>query len=565
MQDSFFLDNISKLFSKKKYNDVIIKIEKNHQFLENYPDLFNICGVSKLLKFDNNKNDIVSALQDFENYFLNSKVDNKKIEAVRNYIATCVANSNKYEDIIPYFSKAKKIFELCKKRIGYNEKLFISGVDLYKYLVDLYSAKQLLKELIKNKSKSKIVYSAFGYLNNYDYEWNLKEYFEYSKKIINFFPQHQSEILNKINYNENKKIKIGFISKDFKADHSITYFLKFFLLYFDKNKFETYGISLTDDNLIKGSSLELKNNFENWLNLSKLNNQEVINVLQNHKIEILVDLLGLFHADRIEIFNSRISPLQVSWLGYPNTVGFPNIDYLISDKNLIKDGEEKFYAEKILKLSEIWNCHSGFEFDRKLLEPPVKLNKHITFGSFNNFLKISNEVVEVWSEILKKTKNSKLILKSSLNVSNNLIYEKFEKFGVHNSIKIYESSNFKDIKDHINLYKKIDIALDTFPYNGVTTTFEALWSGVPVITMKGYNMNSRCGESILKNGKIDFLISEDKKDYITKALYYSKNIAKLEEIRLKIYNNILNSPLFNNKKFSIEYQNKLLSVYNRAI
>ena len=564
MQDSFFLDNISKLFSKKKYNDVIIKIEKNNQFLENYPDLFNICGVSKLLKFDNNKNDIVSALQDFENYFLNSKVDNKKIEAVCNYIATCVANSNKYEDIIPYFSKAKKIFELCKKRIGYNEKLFISGVDLYKYLVDLYSAKQLLKELIKNKSKSKIVYSAFGYLNNYDYEWNLKEYFEYSKKIINFFPQHQSEILNKINYNENKKIKIGFISKDFKADHSITYFLKFFLLYFDKNKFETYGISLTDDNLIKDSSLELKNNFENWLNLSKLNNQEVINVLQNHKIEILVDLLGLFHADRIEIFNSRISPLQVSWLGYPNTVGFPNIDYLISDKNLIKDGEEKFYSEKILKLSEIWNCHSGFEFDRNLLEPPVKLNKHITFGSFNNFLKISNEVVEVWSEILKKTKNSKLILKSSLNVNNNLIYEKFEKFGVHNSIKIYESSNFKDIKDHINLYKKIDIALDTFPYNGVTTTFEALWSGVPVITMKGYNMNSRCGESILKNGKIDFLISEDKKDYITNALYYSKNIAKLEELRLKIYNNILNSPLFNSKKFSTEYQNKLLSVYNRA-
>ena len=407
MQDSFFLDNINKLFSKKKYNDVIIKIEKNNQFLENYPDLFNICGVSKILKSDNNKSDIISALQDFENYFLNSKVDNKKIEAVCNYIATCVVNSKKYEDIISYFSKAKKIFELCKKQIGYNEKLFISGVDLYKYLVDLYSAKQLLKELIKKKSKSKIVYSAFGYLNNYDYEWNLKEYFEYSKKIIDFFPQHRSEIVNKINYKENKKIKIGFISKDFKANHSLTYFLKSFLLYFDKNKFETYGITLTDDNFIKDSSLELKNNFENWLNLSKLNNQEIINVLQNHKIEILVDLLGLFHADRIEIFNSRISPLQVSWLGYPNTVGFSNIDYLISDKNLIKDGEEKFYSEKILKLSEIWNCHSGFEFDRKLLETPVKLNKYITFGSFNNFLKISNEVLEVWSEILKKTKNSK--------------------------------------------------------------------------------------------------------------------------------------------------------------
>lgn len=562
MQDKFFLDNINKLFSKKNFDEVIIKIKDNNQFLQNYPDLFNISGVCKILKPQNTKNDIISALQDFENYFLKSKTDNKKIEAVCNYIATCVVNSKKYDDIISYFSKAKKFFEICKKQIGYNEKLFISGVDLYKYLVDLYNAKQLLKELIKNKSKSKIVYSAFGYLNNYDYEWNLKEYFEYSKKIVDFFPQHQSEILNKINYKKNKRIKIGFISKDFKADHSLTYFLKNFLLYFDKNKFETYGITLVEDNLVKDSSLELKNNFENWLNLSKFNNQQVINILQNNKIEILIDLLGLFHADRIEIFNSRISPLQISWLGYPNTVGFPNIDYLISDKNLIKKGEEKFYLEKILKLSEIWNCHSGFKFDRKLIEPPVKLNKYITFGSFNNFLKISNEVVEVWSEILKKTKNSKLILKSSLNVSNNIIYEKFEKFGVHNSIKIYQSSDFKDIKDHIGLYKKIDIALDTFPYNGVTTTFEALWSGVPVMVMKGYNMNSRCGESILKNGNIDFLISENKEEYVKKVLFYSKNISKLEELRFKIYNNILNTSLFNSKKFSNDFQNKLLSVYN---
>ena len=563
MQDKSFLDNINKLFSKKKFNEVIIKIRENNQFLKNHPDLYNISAVCKILKSKNTKNDIISALQDFENYFLNSKADNKKIEAVCNYIATCVVNSKKYNDIIPYFSRAKKFFKICKKQIGYNEKLFISGVDLYKYLVDLYNAKQLLKELIRNKSKSKIVYSAFGYLNNYDYDWNLKEYFEYSKKIVNFFPQHQSEILSKINYKKNKKIKIGFISKDFKANHSLTYFLKKLLLYFDKNKFETYGITLTDDNLVKDSSLELKNNFENWLNLSKLNNQQVINILQNNKIEILVDLLGLFHADRIEIFNSRISPLQISWLGYPNTVGFPNIDYLISDKNLIKNGEEKFYSEKIIKLSEIWNCHSGFEFNRKLFEPPVKLNKYITFGSFNNFLKISNEVVEVWSEILKKTKNSKLILKSSLNVSNNFIYEKFEKFGVLNSIKIYQSSDFKNIKDHIGLYKKIDIALDTFPYNGVTTTFEALWSGVPVMSMKGYNMNSRCGESILKNGNIDFLISENKEEYVKKVLSYSKNIPKLEELRLKIHSNILNTPLFNSKKFSNDFQNKLLSVYKK--
>ncbi len=565
MNDISLLNIINKLFLDKKYNEVILKIEENNNFLENYPDLFNTKGVSKLLKSNHKKSDLISALSDFENYYLKSKANNKKIEAVCNFIATCVINCEKYPEFIPEFERAKNLFEKCEAQVGFNEKLFISGIGLYKYLLDLNKTEKLLQELIKNNTKSKVVFGALGYLNNYNYKWGQKEYYEYSKKFINFFPKHQAKELNKINYKENKKIKIAFISKDFRSSHSITYFLKETLLHFDNDKFEIYGISLTDDKYIKDSSLELKNNFDRWLNLSKANNQEIINILQEHKIEIIIDLMGLFHADRIEIFNSRIAPLQVSWLGYPNTVGFPNIDFLISDENLIKYNEEKLYSEKILKLSDIWNSHSGFKFERKLSESPVKSNKYITFGSFNNFLKISEDVVEVWSKILKESKNSKLILKSSLNINNSLILKKFEKFGVHNSIKIYESSNFPNIKDHIGLYKEIDIALDTFPYNGVTTTFEALWSGTPVITMKGFNMNSRCGESILKNGKIDFLISSSKEDYVDKALYYSKNIHKLEELRLKIYENILKTSLFDSKKFSIEFQNKLLNVYNKSI
>jgi protein O-GlcNAc transferase len=562
MYDKSFLDNINKLFLKKKFNEVILNIEENNHFLENYPDLFNVSGVSKILKLNYNKSDVISALNDFENYFLKSKTNNKKIEAVCNFIATCVVNSQKYGEITSYFEKAKKLFEKCEEQVGYNEKLFISGVDLYKHLLDHNKNRKLLKELINNNSDNKVIACAYGYMSNYAYDWGLKEYYEYSKKFKDFFSKYKVKNINEINYKENKKIRVGFVSKDFISNHSVTWLTKNTLLHFDKNKFETYGITLTDDSLIKDSSLELKNNFEKWLNLSKLNNQEVINILQDQKIEILVDLLGLFHADRIEIFNSRISPLQVSWLGYPNTVGFSNIDYLISDKNLIKNDEEKFYSEKILKLSNIWNCHSGFKFNRELFETPAKSNKYITFGSFNNFLKISNEVVEVWSNILKNVKNSKLILRSSLNVNNDSIFEKFKKYDVHNSIEFFGK---QDVEDHLKLYKEIDIALDTFPYNGVVTTFEALWSGVPVIVMKGFNMNSRCGESILKNGKIDFLISQNKEDYVKKALFYSENITKLEELRLKIHKNILKTLLFNSKKFSIDFQNKLLSVYNKTI
>ena len=561
MQDKF-LEDINVLFSKKKFEEVVFKIKENSHILKNYPDLFNISGVSQILKLNYNKNDVISALNDFENYFLRSKINDKKIEAVCNYIATCVVNSQKYHEIITYFEKAKNLFEKCEQQVGYNERLYLSGVDLYKYILDHNKNRKLLIQLIKNKTKSKIAACAYGYMSNYTYDWGLKDYFDYSKNFTDYFPKLKVKNINEIKYKENKKIRIAFVSKDFKANHSITWMIKDTLLYFDKNQFETFGISMTNDILLKGSSQELKNNFDNWFDFSKLKNDEIITKLQDFKIEILIDTGGLFHAERIEIFNNRVAPIQISWVGYLNTVGYPTIDFLISDKNLIKEDEEKFYSEKIIKMSNIWNCHSGFKFKREFSELPIKKNKYITFGSFNNFLKISDNVVEVWSQILKKINNSKLILKSSLNVNKNIILEKFKKFGVYNSIEFMERS--QDIENHIKSYKKIDISLDTFPYNGGITTFEALWSGVPVIGMAGFNMMSRCGESILKNAKLKNLISMNKEDYVNKALYLSKNLRELEELRLKIFKDILNTSLFDSENFSINFQNKLLDIYKKT-
>lgn len=561
MQDKF-LEDINVLFSKKKFEEVVFKIKENSHILKNYPDLFNISGVSQILKLNYNKNDVISALNDFENYFLESKINDKKIEAVCNYIATCVVNSQKYHEIISYFEVAKNLFEKCEQQVGYNERLYLSGIDLYKYILDHDKNRKLLIKLIKNKTKSKIAACAYGYMSNYTYDWGLKDYFDYSKNFTDYFPKHKVKDINEIKYNENKKIRIAFVSKDFKANHSITWMIKDTLLYFDKNQFETFGISMTNDILLKGSSKELKNNFDNWFDFSKLKNDEIITKLQDFKIEILIDTGGLFHAERIEIFNNRVAPIQISWVGYLNTVGYPTIDFLISDKNLIKKDEENFYSEKIIRMPKIWNCHSGFKFKREFSELPIKKNKYITFGSFNNFLKISDSVVEVWSQILKKINNSKLILKSSLNVNKNIILEKFKKFGVYNSIEFMETD--QDVENHIKSYKKIDISLDTFPYNGGITTFEALWSGVPVIGMAGFNMMSRCGESILKNAELKNLISMNKEDYVNKALYLSKNLKELEELRLKIFKDILNTSLFDSENFSINFQNKLLDIYKKA-
>ena len=224
-------------------------------------------------------------------------------------------------------------------------------------------------------------------MNNYIYEWRIKDYFEYSKKFKTLFPKLEVKKLNEIRYSDNKKIKLGFVSCDFVLNHSVTYFVKNTLKYLNKKNFEIFVYQIGSNNILNESSQELKNNSDHWYDLTKNSNQEIANKIQNDKIEILFDVMGLTAANRIDIFNNRVCPLQLSWLAFCNTVGFDDIDYLIADNNLIPENDEKYYSEKILRLQNVWNCHSGFEYQRELPPLPFDKNKFITFGSLNNFKK----------------------------------------------------------------------------------------------------------------------------------------------------------------------------------
>ena len=565
MVQKSFQENVKELFLKKKYKEIVLNIEKNFELKKKPAGLSNLSGVCKVLMENRTKNDIISALNDFEDCYNYSNIMPQKTEAICNYITACVNNSKIFSEVLDYFENAKKLFEEHENKIGYNEKLYMQGVDVYKQLLDHDNVDKLLNKLIENNTNSKIIARSYSFMKNYNYDWKQNDYFEYSKKFVKYFPTLKSKNLQDIEFKKNKKIKVGFIAKDFAGNHSITYFLKDTLKYFDKDKFQLYAFSLSSDNFLKGSSLELKNNFDEWFDLSSSDNQEIVNKVQEERIEILIDIMGLTHADRIEIFKSRCSPVQISWVAFMNTVGFSNLDYIIADKYLVTNEEEKLYSEKILKLPNIWSCHSGFKFKRELTQSPFKENKYITFGSFNNYLKFSDDVIKVWSKILSSVKNSKLLLKSSLYHNEKSILKKFRKYGVQNSLEFYSRNNFLELEDHIKLYKKIDLALDTFPYNGVTTTFESLWSGVPVLVMKGYNMNSRAGESILINGNSQNFIASNQDDYIKKAIYFSNSLEKLDEERKQIFDNILNTPLFDSEKFALDLQNNLLKIYNRKL
>ena len=293
-----------------------------------------------------------------------------------------------------------------------------------------------------------------------------------------------------------------------------------------------------------------KNLTEETINISNLNNIDSVNKVRELSLDILIDLMGYTSYQRIDLFKSRMAKKQIIWMGYCNTTGLENMDYIISDKNLIRSEEEKFYSEKVIYLPKIWNTHCGFDFERKENQAPFVKNKYFTFGSFNNFDKINIDVISTWSKILKKINNSKLILKTSSKkaTATKRIKELFQKNGVQESVRFI--SRAEKFQDHLNNYNLIDIALDTFPYNGVTTSFEAIWMGVPVLTMNGYNFNSRCGESINKNLNMEQLIAKDEDDYVQKVVNLTNNPDDYINIRKSIFLDAIKSPLFNTKDYA---------------
>ena len=540
---------INKFILEKKFDDVILLIENNFNNTEKTSKILNILGASKLKKKNFTNFDLISAIEDFRECYLKEKTTNQGIEGLMNFIVSSL-KINKYDDSILYFKEAEAFF-------GYIPKLFNLMIDVFIKSNDVISAIHCLEKIIKIDGPQNYSLQKYIYLNSYINKWSQKDFLHYTKKLEPVLPRLESAEI--INFKKNKKIKLAFLSSDICGNHSVTYFLKALIQNVDRQTFVLVFYSNCKIENEDETTREFKTYFDEWVNISSLNDILAINTIRKNNIDIIIDLMGLSSTNRIALFKNRLAKIQILWLGYNNTSGLKNMDYLIADPNLIHQDEVAHYSEKIIFLPGIWNCHSGFSILRSNNPSPIIKNKYITFGSFNNISKISDEVINVWSKILKNIKNSKLIIKSSINHSDKNLKEKFGKNEVLKQIIFLDKK--KSFEDHIKEYNKIDLALDTFPYNGVTTSFEAIWMGVPVLTLKGFNPNSRAGVSINKNLDMKYLIANNEQEYISKAINLSNDYEKIISVRKNLFDKVKNSNLFNHKKFSKEFFEELKKIY----
>jgi predicted O-linked N-acetylglucosamine transferase (SPINDLY family) len=547
---------IKNLFLQKRFSEIIFLIES--KFEEKTPEILNILAISRLSQ-QRSREIYKQSLSEFEEAYLKDKNSQDGLNALINYLNAAAdlddylghqdtSNFSKF-----FLDQSVKFFKEAENKFGYNPKLILLVIRVFKRLNQLDTILIYYKKLFDKNDLNLLTFTSWIFFNNYKTYWNQKDYFKFTKLLDSHIPNAPNEKLINLSNKKNDKIKIGFLSSDINKSHSITFFLKTICASYNKKEFELY---LFLNHKIEDEGVKnFKKLVDGIFNVSNLDDIEAINFIRKKNIDITFDIMGLSSSNRIALFKNRISPIQISWLGYCNTLGIKNMDYLIADPNLIYKNELDQYSEKVLFLPNIWNCHNGFEFSRLEYSAPVLKNNYITFGSFNNFNKINSSVVKIWSNILKKIPNSKLIIKSPTKKDIDYLENLFDTNNVKESISCLPPE--KEFINHLNLYEKIDIALDTFPWNGVTTSFESIWMGVPVVTMKGYNFNSRCGESINRNIKMEELIASDEDDYIKKAVNLATNKNYLVSIRKKIYNEAITSPLFNVDKFSRDFFNLL--------
>jgi predicted O-linked N-acetylglucosamine transferase (SPINDLY family) len=372
------------------------------------------------------------------------------------------------------------------------------------------------------------VLSARNMLLNYLPRQDRQSVFEAHKEFGALFQKDEFQVF--FNPQEpDKKLRVGFISPDLRH-HSVAFFLKPLLQNLDPSRVQTllYHCHHSED----ATSAALRKLASKWTNLNGVEDDAAATLIQRDAPDILIDLAGHSAMNRLPLLARGLAPVQISYLGYPNTTGVPTITHRLVDEITDPSGEaDAFATEKLIRFSP---CAWSYEAPSEAPSPAMPdAASPVTFGSFNNFLKVTDETLSVWSKILAQVPASRLFIKSvyldDSEVRKNVL-ERITAAGIAED-RVETSGFFAATQDHLSAYNRVDVALDTFPYNGTATTCEALWMGVPVVSLVGDRHAARVGLSLLTAIDHAEWAAENEDAYIEKAVSLAQDRALRSKLR----------------------------------
>ena len=510
-----------------------------------YAEAFNNLGL--LLKEEGYLDDAIA------NYQKALHIKSDYVDACNNQGAAYHAKGH-LSEAMSYYQKAMEIdSQYVQAYNNFGSALKDSG--------NLSEAERYFRRALQIQSDYSVAYSNILFTMHYDEKQSPESVFSEHIKFAEQFekPLKANQFSHLNEPVSDRRLKIGYVSPDFRT-HSVAYFIEPALSAHNHNNVEIfcYADVVAPDDVTK----RIQGFADHWVNIPGKPDDEVAELIRKDRIDILVDLTGHTGNNRMLLFARKPAPVQVTWIGYPATTGLSSIDYKIVDTYTDPPGiTDRFYTETLIRMPGSFLSYLPPADCPEITDPPAILTGHICFGSFNNFSKVSSGTVGMWARILHSVPNSRLFLKAkcfSDEQTQRHAKAMFSKVNIDNDrieLLPWEPSTLP----HLALYNRIDIGLDTFPYNGTTTTCESLFMGVPVITLAGSMHASRVGVSLLSNAGLPELIAQTPEEYISKSVDLACDMEKLKSLRSSLRSTVLRSPLTDAKGFT----NYLEETYRR--
>ena len=354
--------------------------------------------------------------------------------------------------------------------------------------------------------------------------------------------------------NEDRVLRIAYLSSDFR-EHSVAHFILPVLEAHDRSRFKIYVYHNhfnTDDFTRRAQRAAFQ-----FRAVAGMNDADLMKQIAGDRIDLLVELNGLSRGNRLKMLAQRVAPVQLTWLGYPNTTGLESMDYRIVDA--ITDPEdqpENLCSEKLIRMPGVFSVYQPPPDLPPVGSLPLRKNGFITFGSFNNLPKINAAVLNAWAAILKGLPESRILIKSTMlqyqNPVRRLLRDLLERGVTEDRIDLVGHSRDKAM--HLDYYNQVDICLDTFPYNGTTTTCDSLIMGVPVIALTGEDHRSRVGASQLRAVGLDVLLASNENEYVENAVNLALDPDRLQSLRVNLRERMKSSPLMDAVTFTQELE-----------
>jgi predicted O-linked N-acetylglucosamine transferase (SPINDLY family) len=343
-----------------------------------------------------------------------------------------------------------------------------------------------------------------------------------------------------------RRLRIGYVSPNF-WHHAEAFFIVPLLAGHDHQTFEIFCYA--DVSRPDRITAQLRTCADVWRDIAGLTDEQLSQLVRQDGIDILVDLTMHMACSRLLAFARKPAPVQVCWLAYQGTTGLATMDYRLTDQYVDPPGlYDRYYVEESIRLPDAFGCYDPLTTEAALSALPALDHGRITFGSLNNFCKVNPPVLGLWSQVLKAVDGSRLLLRAAEGSHRGRTLRFLEEEGIAPERVTFVG--WQPHSQYLELYRQIDIGLDTLPYNGQTTTLDSLWMGVPVITLVGQTAVGRAGMSLLTNLGRPELIAESPEQFVRIARELAGDLPRLGKLRSSLRGQMQNSPLMDGRRFA---------------